>query len=229
MLSKRLKAVADMVTKDNIVADIGTDHGYVPIYLIKNDVSKKAYAMDINEGPLKMADKNIRMEGLSEEITTILSDGMDELADNMAETVVIAGMGGDLIVDILSRGSNIKGIKELVISPHKRVDLVRKYLIENHWKIIQEEMVIDAGKYYTIIKSHRGEDVEYTDVELIYGKYLLENKNKILKKYLEKENEKFSNILNTMKENGQENASQIQEILKLNQKGRAYYDSCGNF
>lgn len=224
MLSKRLKVVADMVTKGNIVADIGTDHGYVPIYLVKNHISPKAYAMDINEGPLKMADKNICLDGLGEKITTVLSNGMDKMTDYMAETVIIAGMGGDLIVDILSRGSEIKGIKELVLSPHKRIDLVRNYLIQNGWEIIKEDMVIDADKYYTIIKAGRGENVNYTDAELIYGKYLLENKNSILKQYLEKENEKFSNILNTMKESGNKNTSQVKEILEVNQKGRAYYD-----
>lgn len=224
MLSKRLKAVADMVTKGNIVADIGTDHGYVPIYLVKNNISERAYAMDINEGPLKMAAKNIRLEGLSEKITTVLSDGMEQMKDNMAESVIIAGMGGDLIVDILSRGSLVKGIKELILSPHKRVDLVRKFLVGNCWEIIQENMVVDGGKYYTIIKAVKGQNTEYTDVELLYGKYLLETKNQILKQYLQKENEKFSKILNTMKESGNQNDFQIKEVLKMNQKGRTYYD-----
>ncbi|MCI9564697.1 MAG: SAM-dependent methyltransferase [Eubacterium sp.] len=224
MLSKRLKAVADMVTEGNIAADIGTDHGYVPIYLIKNNISKKAYALDINEGPLKMAAKNIRLEGLSDKITTVLSDGMEQMKDNMAESVIIAGMGGDLIVDILSRGSRIKGIKELVLSPHKRIDLVRKFLSQNCWEIIKEDMVMDGGKYYTIIKAVKGQNTEYTDVELLYGKYLLETKNQVLKQYLKKENEKFSKILNTMKESGNVNDFQIKEVLKMNQKGRAYYD-----
>lgn len=224
MLSKRLKAVADMVTEGNIAADIGTDHGYVPIYLIKNNISKKAYALDINEGPLKMAAKNIRLEGLSDKITTVLSDGMEQMKDNMAESVIIAGMGGDLIVDILSRGSRIKGIKELVLSPHKRIDLVRKFLSQNCWEIIKEDMVMDGGKYYTIIKTVKGQNTEYTDVELLYGKYLLETKNQVLKQYLKKENEKFSKILNTMKESGNVNDFQIKEVLKMNQKGRAYYD-----
>lgn len=224
MLSKRLKAVADMVTKGNIVADIGTDHGYVPIYLVKNNICKKAYAMDINEGPLNMADKNIRLEGLNEQITTILSNGMDKMVDNMADTVVIAGMGGDLIVDILSRGENIEGIKELVLSPHKRVDLVRKYLTNNNWEIIEEDMVIDAGKYYVVMKAKKGMSAKYSDVELAYGKYLLENKNKILREFLDKENKKFSNILHTMKENRNDSVSQVEKILELNKKGKEYYD-----
>ena len=85
-------------------------------------------------------------------------------------------------------------------------------------------MVVDGGKYYTIIKAVKGQNTEYTDVELLYGKYLLETKNQILKQYLQKENEKFSKILNTMKESGNKNNFQIKEVLKLNQKGRAYYD-----
>lgn len=86
--------------------------------------------MDINEGPLKIADKNIADSCLSDKIETIQSNGMEKLKDNMVDGAIISGMGGDLIVDILSRGKNIKGINELVLSPHRRVDLVRKYLLE---------------------------------------------------------------------------------------------------
>ena len=122
MISERLKAVAGMVTKGKKVADIGTDHGYVPIYLVENSICSKVYAMDINEGPLKIADKNIAIHGLSDKIETIQSNGMEKLKDNMVDGAIISGMGGDLIVDILSRGKNIKGINELVLSPHRRVD-----------------------------------------------------------------------------------------------------------
>ena len=88
MLSNRLKEVATMVTENSIVADIGTDHGYVPIYLVENHIAKKVYAMDINEGPLKIANKNISQRGLAHCIETILSDGMEKMKDNMADTVV---------------------------------------------------------------------------------------------------------------------------------------------
>ena len=136
MLSKRLQTVAGMVTKGNIISDIGTDHGYVPIYLVEENITDKAYAMDINQGPLDIANKHIKEKGLERKITTILSNGMEKLKDNMIDTAVIAGMGGDLIVSILENGKSIKGIKELVLSPHKRVDLVRKYLLENNWQIV---------------------------------------------------------------------------------------------
>ncbi len=225
MLSKRLKNVADMVTKGYIVADIGTDHGYVPIYLIKNGIVPKAYAMDINEGPLKIADKNIRLEGLQDKITTVLSDGMNEMTSEMAESVVIAGMGGDLITDILNRGKNIKGIKELVLSPHKRVDIVRKYLLDNNWKITDENMVIDNNKYYTILKAvPEKEESEYDETEIMYGRLLLTTKNPVLKKYLEKENKMYEEVLKKVENSKNETINGVMNNLKINRKGLEYYD-----
>lgn len=225
MLSKRLQNVANMVTKGYIVADIGTDHGYVPIYLIKNGIVPKAYAVDINEGPLKIADKNIRLEGLQDKITTVLSDGMNEMTSEMAESVVIAGMGGDLITDILNRGKNIKGIKELVLSPHKRVDIVRKYLLDNNWKITDENMVIDNNKYYTILKAvPEREESEYDETELMYGRLLLLTKNPVLKQYLEKENKMYKEVLKKVKNSKNETKNSVMNNLKINRKGLEYYD-----
>lgn len=226
MISERLKAVAGMVTRGKKVADIGTDHGYVPIYLVENSVCSKVYAMDINEGPLKIADKNIAMHGLSDKIETIQSNGMDKLKDNMVDGAIISGMGGDLIVDILSRGKNIKGINELVLSPHRRVDLVRKYLLENNWEIIQEKMLVDSGKYYTIIKAQKSDKNihMYSNVELKYGKILLDNKNLVLKGYLEKEYSKFINIFEKMKSNKSDNMQEVENIIYLNREAYKVYD-----
>lgn len=226
MISERLKAVAGMVTKGKKVADIGTDHGYVPIYLVENSICSKVYAMDINEGPLKIADKNIAIHGLSDKIETIQSNGMDKLKDNMVEGAIISGMGGDLIVDILSRGKNIKGIKELVLSPHRRVDLVRKFLLENNWEIVDEKMLIDSGKYYTIIKALKNNKGlrMYSDVELKYGKILLDNKDLILKGYLEKEYSKFADIFEKMKANKSDNMQEVENIIYLNREAYRIYD-----
>lgn len=226
MISERLKAVAGMVTKGKKVADIGTDHGYVPIYLVENSICSKVYAMDINEGPLKIADKNIAIHGLSDKIETIQSNGMEKLKDNMVDGAIISGMGGDLIVDILSRGKNIKGINELVLSPHRRVDLVRKYLLENNWEIIDEKMLIDSGKYYTIIKALKNDKKlhMYSDVELKYGKILLDNKDLVLKGYLEKEYLKFAEIFEKMKANKSDNMQEVENIIYLNREAYRIYD-----
>ena len=226
MISERLKAVAGMVTKRKKVADIGTDHGYVPIYLVENSICSKVYAMDINEGPLKIADKNIAIHGLSDKIETIQSNGMEKLKDNMVDGAIISGMGGDLIVDILSRGKNIKCINELVLSPHRRVDLVRKYLLENNWEIIDEKMLIDSGKYYTIIKALKNDEKlhMYSDVELKYGKILLDNKDLVLKGYLEKEYLKFAEIFEKMKANKSDNMQEVENIIYLNREAYRIYD-----
>ena len=226
MISERLKAVAGMVTKGKKVADIGTDHGYVPIYLVENSICSKVYAMDINEGPLKIADKNIAIHGFSDKIETIQSNGMEKLKDNMVDGAIISGMGGDLIVDILSRGKNINGINELVLSPHRRVDLVRKYLLENNWEIIDEKMLIDSGKYYTIIKALKndGKLHMYSEVELKYGKILLDNKDLVLKGYLEKEYLKFAEIFEKMKANKSDNMQEVENIIYLNREAYRIYD-----
>jgi tRNA (adenine22-N1)-methyltransferase len=215
-----------MVTTGNIMADIGTDHGYVPIYLVKNNICPKAFAFDINEGPLKIAGHNVLLNGVADKITLIKSDGMNRMEDYMAQTVVIAGMGGDLIIDILNRGRRIKGINELILSPHKRVDLVRTYLLSNGWKISDENMIKDAGKYYTIIKAVSGKSnsADYTKTQIMYGKILLENKNEILREYLEKEYNKFSDILCNMKTCNNEKYKEIEDIINLNRKAEAYFD-----
>ena len=225
MTSYRLKTVAKMTTKGNIAADIGTDHGYVPIYLVENNICEKVYAMDINEGPLKIAKKNITLKGLNNQIVTIQSNGMEKMKNNMADTVIIAGMGGDLIVNILKKGESIEGIKELVLSPHRRVDLVREYILDKGWEIIDEKMLIDCGKYYTVIKAKRGRnDALYSKMEIKYGRILLDRKDITLKGYLEKEYSKFSDILNTMKKNNSEDIKQVENIIKLNREAYKIYD-----
>lgn len=131
-----------------------------------------------------------------------------------------------MIVDILSRGKNIKGINELVLSPHRRVDLVRKYLLENNWEIIDEKMLIDSGKYYTIIKALKNDEKlhMYSDVELKYGKILLDNKDLVLKGYLEKEYLKFAEIFEKMKANKSDNMQEVENIIYLNREAYRIYD-----
>ena len=104
-LSSRLKTIASFVSEGMCVADIGTDHGYIPIYLTSEGMTDKAYAMDVNRGPLERAGENIRKEGLDGRIECILSDGMEKLPID-ADSVVIAGMGGDLMEQILMGGED---------------------------------------------------------------------------------------------------------------------------
>ena len=196
-LSKRLQTIADFVKKDAVVADIGTDHAHIPIYLIINKIINKAYACDINKGPLEKARENIENFGVSENIVLRLSNGLDKMSNKEVDTIIIAGMGGELIIDILNRGKVFFDKKNtFILSPHTKTDEVRDYLIRNGFKIIKEDMCIDEGKFYTVMEVRYTENtVMYSEAELLYGKYLIENKHPVLLGFLKKEEEKYINIL----------------------------------
>ena len=210
MLSKRLKTVADLVTKGNVVADVGTDHGYVPIYLVEEEISPYCYAMDVNEGPLNKAKANIIEHELEDKIETILSDGLDAFGDRKADTIIISGMGGDLIVEILSRANDFD---ELILSPHKRADLVRKYLADSGYEIIDEKMVEERNKYYQIIKAKKGECLLLKEEEVLYGPFLLKHKDEKLKAFLEHEYKKLSKIKSELEREDKELDKEI-DFLK---------------
>jgi len=192
-LSKRLTAVADMVTAGHVIADIGTDHGFIPIQLIKTGKCPRGFAMDIGQGPLDRAIEHVDAEGLNNKIECRLSDGFDKLNICEADTAVIAGMGGDLIASIITSKPGIT--KEIVASPHTHPELVRKALHDCGYSIIDENMIEDMGKFYVIIKGELSQESDiYTDLEYLFGKILLERKNTILKQFLEIEKKRYKNI-----------------------------------
>lgn len=195
-LSKRLQTIADFVKKGAVVADIGTDHAHIPIYLIKNNIISKAYACDINAGPLEKAKENINYYGVKN-IELRLSNGLEKLKTDEADTFIIAGMGGELITDILERGRRFFDTeRKFILSPHTKIDEVRKYLLSNGFEITKEDMRIDEGKFYTVMEAvYIGKTFSYTKGELLFGKYLIDNKNPVLFEYLKKEKQKYLNII----------------------------------
>ena len=213
-LSVRLQAVADMVTEGTKVADVGTDHAYIPIYLVEHDKNPSAIAMDINRGPLKKAEENISSHNLENKIETRLSDGLKQLHLGEADSVVIAGMGGGLVVKIMEEGTlHKKYVKEWILQPQSEISKVRQYLNENGYCIVEENMVIDKGKFYPMMRVTEGTIEEYTQEELCYGKCLLKEKNPILKKFLEKEIDIKKEILEKLHQTrGGQVAKRIEEI-----------------
>ena len=151
-MSQRLIAIAEMLKGDyqvDTVADVGCDHGYVSIYMIQKGIARKAIAMDVRKGPLSGALSNIREYGLEDRITTRLSDGLKELAPGEADGLVIAGMGGALMIRILEdAGIHELGIKRAVLQPQSELSQFRLYLRDKGYTIVREKIVFEEGKYY---------------------------------------------------------------------------------
>ena len=197
LLSKRMQMVADMVTKGSVLADIGCDHGFVSIYLVEQGICNRVIAMDVNEGPLLRAKEHIEERGLTEYIDIRLSDGMEKLALGEADSILIAGMGGRLVIRILSDYiEKAKALKEVILQPQSELHLVRQFLTTQGFHILKENMVEENGKYYPSIKAVWRTDSadSLQEVEMWYGPCLLTDKHPVLKEYLEREKGKFLQI-----------------------------------
>lgn len=150
-ISERLKCVAGLVNKGARVADIGTDHAYLPIYLVQNGISNKVYACDVRKEPLRRAKLHIDEYGLSDKITTQLCDGLKGINKGDVDTVTICGMGGKLMKNILKAGiDKLEDNTQLVLSAQSELRDFRKYLLETGIDIKSEHMLLEDGKYYFI-------------------------------------------------------------------------------
>lgn len=228
-ISNRLKEIAGMVTKGNIACDVGTDHAYLAIYLIKNRICPRVIAMDAAKGPLFKAERNIEKYGLCNRIETRLSDGVDKLNPDEAQTVIMAGMGGILICELLSKGERVLSlVSELILSPHTDAELVRRYLSEHGYCIKQEKMLLEEGKYYIILRAAAGETKPLSRCEYRYGKTLLENKDNILREYLMKEYQKlvkiYESLLNISTEHAVRRRKELADEIQCVKEGLQYYD-----
>ena len=201
-LSQRLSSVASMVTAGNCLADVGTDHGYVPIYLYERNVIPHAIAMDVNIGPLERATLHIAESGMKEAIETRLSDGLAALKPGEADSVVIAGMGGPLIIRILSAYPEVTdSLKELILQPQSEISEVRIWLYEQGYEIVEEHMVFEDGKYYPMFKAVKNPEAEkLTDLEYKYGKISVLGEPEVLRAYLVREIANKQNILQKLNE-----------------------------
>lgn len=181
-LDNRLRAVANMVRKDSVFADIGTDHGYIPIYLIGKGISEKGYACDINTQPLDTAKKNITKHGFSDKIKTILCDGLEGIKAQKPDDIIIAGMGGDMISHIIG---NVEWIKNkdthLILQPMTKAGKLREFLYGSGYEIECEHGVI-VGKFcYTVISAYySGEKKGISSLFYYTGKMIEQNTNEAM-------------------------------------------------
>ena len=242
-LSKRMEAVVNMVSPQSFtIADVGCDHAYVSIALLQRKLAKNVIAMDVRKGPLDIAKRNITEAGFLDVIDVRLGDGLQRLAVDEVDTIIIAGMGGLLIKGILERGIHIlkDGKKKpvLILQPQSDLHEVRHFLYENSYCIVQEQMLIDEGKYYTIMKAQASdieEETAYNEVEWVYGRCNLLNRNQCLFSYLQNEKKVLENIyINLQKTiSGSEKESvneatlerlhTLKQEIALNEKALEYY------
>ncbi|MCI9594925.1 MAG: SAM-dependent methyltransferase [Lachnospiraceae bacterium] len=213
-LSKRLEMVASFVEKGSRIADIGTDHGYLPIALVERGLCPRAIAMDIGQGPLARAREHILACGMEDRIEMRLSDGLSELKLNEADTVVIAGMGGELVLHILEQGKALwESTGAFVLSPQSELDKVRNYLEKNGFFIAREAMVFEDGKFYTVMLVKRGKMSIDCPAHYLYGKCLIEARDSVLVLYLEKEKARMQAILQDLEGQETKKAEKAREKL----------------
>lgn len=179
-LSKRMQAVADLVPKSNMVADIGSDHAYLPAYLLKNGIVHHAIAGEIVQGPFKNAQSEIVSQHLSNQMEARLGNGLKVIRpEDEVDTITIAGMGGELITDILEQGK-YKLINRPVLVLQANVDenVLRKWLADHQYAITGENLVYDAGHYYEMVRAeYSNQQISYTKLELNFGPCLLKEKS----------------------------------------------------
>jgi tRNA (adenine22-N1)-methyltransferase len=184
-LSQRLEKVSNFVLQGSVLADIGSDHAYLPCYLGLKRKIKKGIAGEITEGPYLSAKEQVELDGLSDIIEVRKGDGLSVLKENEAEVVTICGMGGSLITSILEKGKDKLGnVKRLVLQPNIGAKNVRKWLLKEDWVLSAEEIIKEDGKIYEVLVADRSGEQPYTnniDAELLFGPFLLKAQNETFK------------------------------------------------
>lgn len=245
-LSKRLKAVADLLDVHNSVADIGCDHGFVSIFLIKSKKAKKCIAMDINQGPLERAEEHIAEEGLNTYIETRISDGAKELKfldqeqkDKQleVEAAILAGMGGRLTIKIIEESlEKFLAMKEFILQPQSEIWKVREYVEQIGCKIMKEDMVLEEGKFYPILKvstisDDKDQIYDEREKEIFYhyGEDLLKNHNEILYDFLMNEKRVWEEILEDLKTKNtsktESRKKELEEKLNMTIQGLEWFEN----
>ena len=190
-LSKRLETVASFVPTGAIVADIGSDHAYLPCYLVHKGIAARAVAGEVVKGPYESAVKQVRTEGLTDKITVRMADGLAavEEADEIT-AVTIAGMGGPLIVSILEKHPQaLKTVTRLILQPNIHAKAIREWAMANGWAIQDEVILEEDGKIYEVLVLQRGE-MKLNEAQTLLGPKLMETKVPV---FIEKWSREISN------------------------------------
>lgn len=234
-LSKRLQAVADLVTPGSRVADIGCDHAYTSIYLVENEIASKVIAMDVNQGPIDRAQDNINKFGYQTRIETRKSNGLEKLTIDETDTILIAGMGGALTIQILEdKPELVSRVRELILQPQSEINKVRRMIVDQSFLIVRENMVYEDGKYYMMMRAVPKETVAEPEQYKLtmpehfhYGRLLLEQRHPVLLAFLNWELGLFQNIqkglMMEQTPNAKAREKELEEKIALIHCGLKYY------
>jgi len=206
--------VASYVRKGSSVADIGSDHAYLPIMLVRSGITARVLASDVVDGPVENARENVAAYRLEGSITVKKADGLDKIADFAPDDIIIAGMGGELIASILERSDYVKNEKiRLILQPMTRAEMLRGYLAANGFDITDETLCEEDGRVYQVICCQfDGKKHIYTEAELYCGKHILKKRQPLLKRHIEKVTSKLSDRINGLAAAGK-TAESEEEIL----------------
>lgn len=209
-LSKRLLAVASHIEHGATVADIGSDHAYLPTYLVQKGIIQKAVAGEVVNGPYETAKQSVYRHGVSDRVTVRLADGLFAIEENDGiDTVTIAGMGGSLIATILEEGKSLlQHVNRLIVQPNLHAIAIRKWAVANNWKLVSEQILEEDGKVYEILVLEKG-SISYDDLELLVGPFLLAEKNNIFRKKWDDEISQWIQVLKSL-----ENAVKTPALIK---------------
>ena len=219
-LDKRLRAAAELVPIGARLADIGSDHAYLPIALCLENKIKCAIASDINAGPVASAEANIRLEGLADRITAIRADGLDGAREFAPDCITVLGMGGELIVNILSRADWIRDEDiTLVLQPMTHPEVLARYLAKNGFSVLDEVIVAENGRTdraYRIIKArYDGIERDIDEADALVGKINLERSDADTKTYVERSVYFIKNKIEGKKKAGQDAPAEEKTVSML--------------
>lgn len=185
-LDLRMSRIAECVPDEAVLADIGTDHGKLPVYLALKNKIKRAVAADINEMPLQKAVNNIKKNNLQDKIDTFLTDGLKGIERFSPDCVVIAGMGGELIEQILEEGTINKNNVKYILQPMTKEDSLRKYLCKNGYHITDEHIVKEGKLYQIICAEYDGKEREIGEAESYLGEINIEKAEELFGELMER-------------------------------------------
>lgn len=195
-LSQRLQALANLVPSGMRVCDVGTDHAFLPCYLVMEGISPRAIGVELNRGPYDTAWRTVRAYSLEDKIEIRLGNGLQPLLEGEADVIIIAGMGGAGMVDILE-GSPlvVEGALRLILQPMNGAELLRAWLCEKGWLISAEDLVEDDGRIYQVIAVGKGNQNTLSSMELIYGPLLIKQRHPLLLESVKKDRLSLQDIL----------------------------------